>query len=85
MSLFLYLQVIKLEIESLFLILLVLHRFDVLNIVSNISVFCALILISLEGEGLSESLRILVVFESKVFQWNHIVLNMIVCTTGRAA
>lgn len=84
MCLLFYLQIIKLKIETLFLVFLVLHRINVLNIVSSIALFSALILISHECKGLSKSARILIVFECEVFQWNHIVLNVFICTTGRA-
>lgn len=79
------LQVIELKIKALLLIFLVLHCLDVLNIVTNTSVVRALILISHERKGLCEGTWILMIFKSKVFQRNHIVLYVIVGTTCWAA
>lgn len=79
------LQVVELEVEALLLVLLVLHSLDILNIVTDFSMVCTLILISHERKSLCESTRILTVFKSKVFQRNDIILYVIVGTTCRAA
>jgi hypothetical protein len=66
------------------LVLFILHCLDVLNIVTNFSMIRAFILISHERKRLCESTWILIIFKSKVFQRNHIVLYVIVGTTCRA-
>lgn len=82
--LFFNLQVIELEVETLLLVLLVLHGLDILNIVTNFSMVRTFILISHERKSLCEGTRILIIFKSKVFQRDDIVLYVIVSATCRA-
>ena len=79
MRLFFDLEVVKLKIEAFFLIFLVFHSLDILNVVTNLAAYLRpLIEIPHKCECRCEGIGVLVVLKGEVLQGDHIVHDIVI-------